>query len=101
MMHNGGVLIVSTVADVATDDVVRRLSARDIPHIRLNTEDYPFARTFAYQPSNITDGHWLLCDGVPVPYPTAVWYRRLRTPPKPVDMNEGVYTFCLQENRAA
>ena len=40
-------LIVSTVADVATDDVVRRLAARGIPHYRVNTEDYPFSRTIA------------------------------------------------------
>jgi glutathione synthase/RimK-type ligase-like ATP-grasp enzyme len=101
MASDGQVLIVSTIADVATDDVVRCLAAREIPHVRINTEDYPFSRTLTYRPSKTIEEGWLLSDGERIPIPTAVWYRRLRTPAKPADMDEGIYHFCLEENRAA
>jgi glutathione synthase/RimK-type ligase-like ATP-grasp enzyme len=100
-MSNRHVLIVSTIADVATDDVVRRLALRGIPHQRLNTEDYPFCRTLAYRPDKRAEEDWMASNGEPLPVPTAVWYRRLRTPPKPEGMDEGIYHFCMQENRAA
>jgi glutathione synthase/RimK-type ligase-like ATP-grasp enzyme len=99
MMNSAHVLILSTRADVATDDVVRRLAARGVAHTRLNTEDFPFSRTLAYQPGKGTD--WLTCDGEPLAIPTSVWYRRLRSPSRPQEMDDGVYQFCLQENRAA
>ena len=99
-MSDPHVLIVSTIADVATDEVVRRLAVRGISHQRLNTEDYPFTRTLAFRPET-GEEHWLASDGVPLSVPTAVWYRRLRTPSKPAGMDDGIYTFCLQENRAA
>ena len=99
-MRDSHVLIVSTIADIATDDVVRRLASAGVPHFRLNTEEYPFSRTLAFHPT--TAGRtWMECDGLKVPIPTAVWYRRFRSPPKPEEMDEGIYTFCLQENRAA
>lgn len=101
MTNNQHVLIVSTVADPATDEVIRRLSARGIPHKRFNTEDYPFSRTFAYRPGMRTEQQWMISDGEPVALPTAVWYRRLRSPSKPQGMDEGIYNFCVQENRAA
>ena len=101
MTNNRHVLIVSTVADAATDEVIRRLSARRIPHKRLNTEDYPFGRTMAYRPENQAEQVWMMLDGDPVPFPAAVWYRRLRSPCKPEAMDEGIYNFCVQENRAA
>lgn len=49
MTGESRVLIISTVADMATDDVVKRLSSRGIPHNRLNTEDYPFSQTLTYR----------------------------------------------------
>lgn len=100
MTSDSHVLIVSTIADVATDDVVRRLATAGVPHFRINTEDYPFSRTLAFHPK-VVGQSWMESDGVNVSIPTAVWYRRLRTPPKPEEMDEGVYTFCLQETRAA
>lgn len=36
-----------------------------------------------------------------MPIPSGIWYRRVRTPSKPDNMDDGVYKFCLQENRAA
>ena len=100
-MSDPHVLIVSTIADVATDDVVRKLISRGVPYFRLNTEDFPFSRTLAFQPETKPDEPWLICDGHALRIPTSVWYRRLRTPPRPGEMDEGIYSFCLQENRAA
>jgi len=101
MMNDRHVLIVSTIADVATDEVVRCLAARGVPHRRLNTEDYPFTRTFVYRPEPNIGENWLVSEGEPLPAPTTIWYRRLRTPAKPEGMDSGIYAFCLQENRAA
>jgi glutathione synthase/RimK-type ligase-like ATP-grasp enzyme len=100
MTNDGHVLIVSTIADIATDAVVRHLTIRNIPHERVNTEDYPFSRTLAFRPSANPEV-WLSLDGQPIPNPSAVWYRRVRTSPKPQNMDEGIYDFCVQENRAA
>ena len=97
MMSDPLVLIVSTVADVATDDIVRRLAKRAIPYYRLNSEDYPFARSFTYRPQPAA----LVLDGKAISAPTTIWYRRVRTPAKPEGMDDGVYAFCLQEQRAA
>jgi glutathione synthase/RimK-type ligase-like ATP-grasp enzyme len=101
MTNESHVLIVSTIADVATDDVIRRLAAKGVSHVRLNTEDFPFSRTFKTSPTKTNQTDWLLSDGRPILEPTAIWYRRLRTPPKPKEMDEGVYEFCMQETRAA
>lgn len=100
-MPDAHVLIVSTIADVATDVVVRRLSSHGISHKRLNTEDFPFSSTLTYRPDRRTEKDWMVSDGEPIRIPSSIWYRRLRTPSKPEGMDEGVYTFCLQENRAA
>ena len=100
-MRNGYVFIVSTIADAATDDVVQKLTNLGVPHKRLNTEQYPFSSTLTVDPAkNFQDG-WIVLSGEEMPTPSSIWYRRLRTPSKPQGMDEGVYTFCLQENRAA
>jgi glutathione synthase/RimK-type ligase-like ATP-grasp enzyme len=94
------VLILSTIADVATDYVVQGLRKRGIPHHRVNTEDLPFSRSLTLelgtggQPS-------LKFDDLTESKPSSVWYRRIRSPACPVGMQEGVYEFCLQESRAA
>lgn len=100
-MSNRHVLIMSTLADIATDAVVLRLAACGISHQRLNTEDFPFSRTLAYRPGKKVEEPWMTSNGQPLPDPTTVWYRRMRTPSKPESMDDGVYTFCLQESRAA
>ena len=93
------VLIVSTKADVATDTVARCLADRGIQTHRLNTEDYPFARTLTYRPAACEA--WLTSDARQLEIPTSIWYRRLRTPTKPSGLDDGIYDFCLQETRAA
>jgi glutathione synthase/RimK-type ligase-like ATP-grasp enzyme len=100
MTNSPHVLIVSTIVDAATDEVVRRLAARGIPHKRLNTEDYPFSQSVVFRPGVGATENWLESGGRSLPFPSSVWYRRLRTPPKPDGMDEGIYTFCLQETRA-
>lgn len=94
------VLIVSTVADIATDYVVRALANAGVPHHRVNTEDLPFTRTLTFSLEN-DQAPSLALDGLEQPPPSAVWYRRVRSPTRPLHMDEGVYEFCLQENRAA
>jgi glutathione synthase/RimK-type ligase-like ATP-grasp enzyme len=100
MTNSCHVLIISTKVDVATDDVVRRLSARGVPHYRLNTEDYPFTKTMAYYPGRGEKTSWLICNGQAVPIPSSIWYRRVRTPSIPDGMDEGIANFCRQEMRA-
>src|SRR5439155_3545665 len=101
MINDSYVLIVSTATDVASDDVVRRLTKLEIPLKRINTEDLPFSRTFSYRPAQNFMSGWLTIDGQPLHVPRAVWYRRLRIPTQPTDMEDGIYTFCMQETRAA
>jgi len=97
-MSDRHVLLVSTIADVATDDVTRRLSARGTAFTRINTEDYPFAKTLSFIVGQSAPCAWLANDGRAMQRP--VWYRRMRTPPRPEAMDGGVYEFCLHETRA-
>lgn len=46
------VLILSTIADIATDYVVQGLLRRGIPHHRVNTEDLPFSRSLIAELAN-------------------------------------------------
>jgi len=94
------VLIVSTIADVATDYVVHGLARRGVAHHRINTEDLPFSRTLTLSLGG-RGASSLAFDDHEIAQPSAVWYRRVRSPSRPSEMQEGVYEFCLQENRAA
>jgi hypothetical protein len=83
------------MADIATDDVARRLSARGIPFQRLNTEDFPFSRTLAISLKAASEKNWMSIDGGPLFVPTSIWYRRMRSPSKPDGMDDGIYNFFL------
>ena len=72
MINDSYVLIVSTATDVASDDVVRRLTKLEIPLKRINTEDLPFSRTFSYRPAQNFMSGWLTIDGQPLHVPRAV-----------------------------
>ncbi len=98
-MNSHKVLIVSTVVDIATDDVVRRLIDRGISHYRINTEDLPFEKSISvdYQ-SEIRSSIYF--DGEAISF-DSIWYRRIRSPSIPENMDPGIYEFCLRENRAA
>ncbi len=54
-----------------------------------------------FYPEKTNKRNCIAVDGEAIPTPSRIWYRRVRTPAKPDSMDEGVYTFCLQENRAA
>ena len=93
-MPEAHVLIVSTVADVATDEVIRTLAKRGVHHHRINTEDYPFSAVFAFDPGREQGCVPITLNGRSLPSPTAVWYRRVRRPAKPESLDDGIYTFC-------
>lgn len=99
MMSSNNVLIISTVADVATDHVIGFLSEWGIAHRRVNTEEFPFnaSLTLDFQEPDRTS---LSFCGIELP-PSAIWYRRMRSPAMPDGMDPGIYEFCLRENRAA
>lgn len=92
------VLIISTKVDAATDDVVKRLERRGVSFHRLNTEDYPYTKTVTYEPGS-EPRMWI--DDEPLPFPSSIWYRRIRMPSTPAGMDEGVSNFCRTETRAA
>lgn len=99
MTRDRFVLIFSTVVDTATDAVVRQLSALSVPHFRVNTEDFPFSQSMALSYGGHSDAP-LMLNGRSVPSPSATWYRRLRSPSRPAEMESGIYDFCLRESRA-
>lgn len=103
---NPHVLIVSTALDLATDAVVRVLAQRGVRATRWNTEDYPFESqlTADISPHGVSPScGWERSPADPMDLRdvTAVWYRRIRIPPRPMGMDVGVYDFCLRESRAA
>jgi glutathione synthase/RimK-type ligase-like ATP-grasp enzyme len=92
------VVIITTVADVATDDVIGHLRHLDVDIVRINTEDFPFESTFSLDFEAPTAEVWV---GGRRLQPRSVWYRRVRSPACPPTMDPGIYEFCLRENRAA
>jgi hypothetical protein len=94
------VLIVSTVVDVATDAVVGELLRRDVPVVRINTEDYPFSGRFDYRPGSLEQNHIFSELSGQAGF-RAIWYRRVRVPARPEGMDQGVYDFCIRESRNA
>ncbi|MBS0598834.1 MAG: hypothetical protein JSR92_16285 [Proteobacteria bacterium] len=93
-------MIVSTVADLATDAVVTRLAADGIDFERVNTEDVPFGQvcTLGFEPGKSLA---MEIGRRPVAPVDAIWYRRLRSAARPADMDAGVYDFCVRESRSA
>jgi glutathione synthase/RimK-type ligase-like ATP-grasp enzyme len=101
MSDDQAVLVVSTIADMATDVVVRCLADSGVPCLRVNTENYPFADTLTHESGCGAQSPSIKFNGEPLAMPRSIWYRRMRTPSKPEGMDAGVYDFCLQETRAA
>lgn len=102
------VLVVSTALDLATDAVVRALDAAGVRVTRCNTEEVPFQSrltltitpTCRIPPSIVLQR--LGQDACPsLEDVSCVWYRRIRAPTRPADMDPGVYEFCVRESRAA
>ena len=80
--------------DVATDAVIGELSRRNVPVLRINTEDYPFSGRIDYRPGS-PGQHLGAADF------RSIWFRRVRAPAKPEGMDQGIYEFCLRESRNA
>ncbi len=101
------VLVVSTMLDLSTDAVVRRLGERGVACTRLNTETFPFEAGMKLtlgmgEPSDRCglalrrpDATLLL----PIE-PTSIWFRRVRIPEREPAMPEGVFDFCVREARS-
>lgn len=70
-----------------------------IPVVRINTEDFPFAGNIDYRVSQ-SDRRLHLPAGCDRDF-RSIWYRRVRVPAKPDDMDAGIYDFCVRENRSA
>ena len=96
------VLILTAADDTATDEVITHLTDRGIPHKRLNTERYPFSSCLTFEPEKIGRDGQIVFDGESVLTPSSIWYRRMRTPPRPEEMqDDGIYKFCSLEARAS
>jgi glutathione synthase/RimK-type ligase-like ATP-grasp enzyme len=85
--------------DVATHAVVGELSRRNVPVLRVNTEDYPFSGRLDYRPGSSERN--LFSELIGAAEFRSIWYRRMRVPARPEGMDEGVYDFCLRESRNA
>lgn len=101
------VLIVSTMLDLSTDAVVRRLTDAGVQCTRWNTELFPLTEQLTTRLAGDleVDPHVRLTRTVVGPTDfddvTAVWYRRVRIPERDPGMDGGVYDFCVREARAA
>jgi glutathione synthase/RimK-type ligase-like ATP-grasp enzyme len=95
------VVIFSTSVDVATDAVVAELTHLGVEHCRIDTERFPFDTTITLDFQSTEAPILLLGDVALAPGSVrSVWYRRLRIPTKPVEMNPGVWDFCVRESRS-
>jgi glutathione synthase/RimK-type ligase-like ATP-grasp enzyme len=99
MTNDAEILVISTVVDASTDEVIRLLTERGAQVVRLNSEDLPFRSSLSIDYDR-SDAVRLHVNGKSATS-KSIWYRRLRTPKKPAAMDEGIYDFCLRENRAA
>ncbi len=100
------VLIVSTKLDVSTDAVVRALAFRGVRCTRLNTEDFPFETWLTTRIDNERSLTRIASKGgqtapAALDDVTSIWFRRVRAPAQPEEMEAGVYDFCVRESRSA
>ena len=86
--------------DLATDAVVRALQDIGSPVVRVNTEDLPFSGVIDYS-IGVNEPTAIFSERAATDWFSAVWYRRLRVPTKPAEMDAGVYDFCVRESRSA
>ena len=95
-MMNKTVLIVSSVADLATDRVVEILIDKGIPVFRVNTEDFPYSKTFCFSFQDmvfsIGGNAEFHVDNV-----NSIWYRRFRSPSMPKNCTIGVHDYIKKE----
>lgn len=104
-MTSDAVLVISTALDAATDAVLHKLGGRGVPCIRLDTEQFPFDSQLSLAVGGDPGAPHLSygsCGSAmeSVKSPRSIWYRRVRTPTRPDEMDQGVYEFCMRESRA-
>lgn len=92
------VLIISTALDAATDAVIEELSRRKVEVVRCDSEKYPFESTLTYRVANHGEPT-LAVDGQREF--RSIWYRRVRPPARPDDMDVGHFAFSEKESRFA
>lgn len=92
MKRHEQILVLSTSVDQATDAVVDELVGRGLDVVRVDTDDYPYGLPIALEPGS----RRLLVANREI-LPTAVWYRRIRAPVGPADMDPGVHEYCVRE----
>ena len=87
------------MVDVATDAVIEELSRLGTPFLRINTEDFPFAGRISYKPG--VEDQRLFARTHGEDRFRSIWYRRVRIPARPPNMDSGIYEFCVRETRNA
>lgn len=92
----GGVFIISTALDVATDAVVEELTRRKVPVVRCDTEKYPFGSALTYRIGKHEEPTLTLDDQCGF---RSIWYRRVRSPVRPDGMDAGYFAFSEKESR--
>lgn len=93
------ILIITTSVDKASDKVIQIINDQNIPTVRINTEEYPFHKSTSYEVSNSLGSPRFSIDGKS--NYRSIWYRRMRSSPKPNSMDPGHYDFSLKEARYA
>lgn len=92
------VLIISTEVDIATDEVEQELKKRNVPVVRFNSEQFPFEASLSFSVDNGSHAQ-LTLNG----YRNfrSIWYRRIRPPSCPAQMDKGHFAFSEKESRFA
>lgn len=94
----GAVLIISTALDSATDAVAEELVRRNVPVARFDSEKFPFRLTLTYGIDKRSGPTLALGDQREF---RSIWYRRVRPPTRPDDMDAGHFVFAEKESRYA
>lgn len=89
------IVIISTMADIATDAVVDRLNKSNVTFVRINTEDVPSEVSFGVD----------LCGGIlhagryeaEIKKIRSVWFRRIRNPDLPLTVDKGIAQYITNE----
>lgn len=95
-------LIFSSKVDIATDHVILKLEKRGANFFRINSEDFPLGvrSSLTVNPSTVSpDLSWVagIDKYIDLGRVRAVWFRRHRLAPMPVEMDKAYQEYCLRE----
>ena len=98
-MERTGVLVISTVSDLATDRVIDILHQRSVPILRLNTEDFPYRKYISWWIDTDKKASCLNVDReIHSPKKMrSIWYRRFRSPASPPKCDESLHKYVVNE----